>query len=102
MFRDEGGQQVLRDAWFATALGDEATFNQILANSALYEDSFRNGGRMPKESARSVKYTLRAIQSIKGRLQESPVSVTNGIIGALTGLMVGAVCLNPRISVSQC
>ena len=36
VFQDEGGQRPLRDAWFATALGDEATFNQVLANSALY------------------------------------------------------------------
>ena len=100
VFQDQGGQRPLRDAWFATALGDEATFHQVLANSALYQDSLRNGGRMPKESVRSVNHNLHAVQSVKRRLLENQGSVSNGIIGALTGMMVGAVCLCSRISVS--
>ena len=86
---DNGGlQRPLRDAWFAVGLADEATFLQVLSNSALHLDAMRFGGRRPRESHLSIDYQLRAVKIVNDRLQDISTFISDASIGAVASLTV--------------
>lgn len=80
-------QRPVRDAWFTLGLRDEATFEVILANSAVHFDGMHRGGREPPaESETSMHYQTLAISKIRQQLNEVSY-VTDEMIGCVTGLL---------------
>ncbi|KAK4539265.1 hypothetical protein LTR36_000843 [Oleoguttula mirabilis] len=65
-------QRAHRDDWFAVGLGDQATFHQVLANSALYLYGLHHQGRgrggKGRESKLAIMYHQLAVSSVRKRL----------------------------------
>jgi len=92
VFNDEQGQQrPCRDAWFSTALQDEATFAQIISNSALHMEIMRRGRDNVCETPDSMRYYTRAIVSVRNRVGTAKREKLEAIIGTVTGMMAHAV-----------
>ncbi|KAK9318743.1 hypothetical protein V1517DRAFT_342400 [Lipomyces orientalis] len=91
LFDDEHGQQrPLRDAWFTVGLQDEATFSQVLANSALHMEIMRRGRDRVRETPDSILYYTRAIASIRRRFGMAKRETLDYTIGTVTGMLAHA------------
>jgi hypothetical protein len=86
-----GIQRTMKAFWFSLTLDDEATFRQLLANSALHLDSLRNGGREPRETSISLNFQTMAVNLIRRKLTEESM-VTNSMLSAVTALIGYDVC----------
>src|ERR1700712_2451072 len=81
-------QRPVRDAWFTVGLRDEATFDAVLANSAVHLDGMQKGGLSPPvETPHSMHYQTLAISKIRQQLIENTSYVPDEIIGCVTGLI---------------
>lgn len=96
VFRDDGQQRPLRDAWFSVGLADKAAFMAVLSNSVLHLDSKRKGGRPAEDTAAAVMYQTEAVTMINQQLNsytfEGEIQVSEATIGAVSGLGCNAVC----------
>ncbi|KAK9489184.1 hypothetical protein V1508DRAFT_428769 [Lipomyces doorenjongii] len=91
IFDDEHGQQrPLRDAWFTVGLQDEATFSQVLANSALHMEIMRRGRDGVRETPDSILYYNWAIASIRRRFGMAKRETLDYTIGTVTGMLAHA------------
>jgi hypothetical protein len=92
VFNDElGHQRPLRDAWFTVGLQDEATFSQVLSNSALHIEILRHGRDGVRETPDSIRYYTRAMASVRRRVDKANTETLEHIIGAVTGMLAHAV-----------
>jgi hypothetical protein len=81
-----GTTRTVRDVWLSLETDDAATFQQLLANSALHLDRRQNGRPEPIETLASMQFQTRAIRSLQVRLVKNSI-ITNGMISAVTALM---------------
>jgi hypothetical protein len=60
---------------------DDAAFHQVLSNSALHLGSLKMDGS--RETVESIKYHTEAVESVKMRITDPILGITDGIIVAI-------------------
>ncbi|TID26678.1 Ubiquitin carboxyl-terminal hydrolase 16 [Venturia nashicola] len=87
IFRDvDCTQYAHRYEWFSVALLDEATMLLVLSNSAAHRDR-ASGLPLGQKSPDASELYLRALASVNRRLLEPKPEISDGLVGAIAGLM---------------
>ncbi|KAF2816217.1 uncharacterized protein BDZ99DRAFT_131374 [Mytilinidion resinicola] len=89
IFQGKGSaQRALRNAWYSVGLFDFAAFHLVLSNSALAIQMLRNGLKfVNNEDSEVLKHHVIATRSINARLASPDHRTSDGVIGAVAGLV---------------
>ncbi|KAE9370334.1 hypothetical protein N431DRAFT_426713 [Stipitochalara longipes BDJ] len=72
-----------KDTWYPISVSDPAFFYEILSNVSAYIFALRNGYRNGGECSQSIALHSRAISSIRARLLDPVLGISDGIIGSV-------------------
>jgi hypothetical protein len=81
----------VRDACLSFGTDDEATFHQLIANSALHLDRMQSRRTEPRETHTSIRHQTRALRLIREKLANNTIP-TDNMIKAVVGLLGYDVC----------
>jgi hypothetical protein len=72
-----------KDTWFPISLSDSAFFNEILSHVAAYVFTLRNGLQNRDDCTQSIALHSRAIHSVRKRLLDPVLGISDGVIGTV-------------------
>ena len=72
-----------KDTWYPISVSDPAFFYEILSNISAYVFALRNADRNGAECAQSLALHSKAISSIRARLLDPVLGISDGIIGCV-------------------
>ncbi|PMD46176.1 hypothetical protein L207DRAFT_206820 [Hyaloscypha variabilis F] len=72
-----------KDTWYPISVSDPAFFYEILSNVSAYVFALRNGNKNTNECPQSIALHLRAISSLRARLLDPVLGISDGIIGTV-------------------
>jgi len=75
--------QPFRDYWFSLGMMDPAAMHLVLANAAMHRRMLRTS---PEDDFIALSHSTRALKSVRERIGNSNLNVTDEMLGAVLGV----------------
>jgi hypothetical protein len=72
-----------KDTWFPISISDPAFFYEILSNISAHVFTLRNGLQNEDHCPQSIALHSRAMRSVRGRLLDPVLGISDGVIGTV-------------------